>query len=425
MTTTETAATPPVPLRRNANFIRLWIGAGMSHIGSTLGMTAFPLLALWTTGSATLTGLVAFASSLPTILVQLPAGAIVDRWDRRKLMLCWDTIGAIAIASVALAVAFDHVWIPHLMLAAFLESTRGIFYDLAERATVRNVVPAVQLSTALAQNEARGSTIGLLGQPIAGYLFTVTRWLPFLASAIADVIAIISVLLIRKSFKPPRATERRPIHVEIGEGIRWIWQERFARVLIALFAGSNFVFQIVFLSVMVIVHGNNQSPSLVGIITAVGGIGGLAGALSAPRITKRFSFRATWIVGFALWTLLIPLVAIVRDPLLLGLMYAGNSMVGGVFNVAGWTFQVQNTPDKLQGRVNATARFLCSGANSLAGLLGGFLLDRIGVTWTGTLLGAGVLVLLVTTITSASMRAKPPSVDVSEEEEEEEQEAKA
>jgi MFS family permease len=411
--TDSETTTEPVPLRKNRDFVRLWLGAGMSHFAATVGMVAFPLLALWETGSAVLTGWVAFASQLATLLIQLPAGALVDRWDRRKLMLTCDIIGAFAIASVAVAVYFDAVWIPHLMVAAFLESTRGIFYDLAERAAVRNVVSREQLPAALSQNEARGSAIGLIGQPIGSALFTLTRWLPFVFSAIADLIAVVLVLFIRRGFRTEQAQPRRRLHVEIGEGIRWAWQEKFARVLIGLFAGSNFIFQVVFLTVLLIIHSNNNSPALVGVITAVGGVGGFAGALLAPWWIRRVSMRTTWILGYGTWTLLIPAIAFVRDPVLLAAIFAGNSLVGGVLNVAGWTFQVQNTPEHLQGRVNGAARFLCSGANAAAGPIGGYLLDHAGIGWTGSLLGGAVLLLTIAAASNRAMRGAPPKVDIS------------
>ncbi|KAA2257567.1 MFS transporter [Solihabitans fulvus] len=404
-----TVEPPPVPLRRNADFIRLWLGAGISRFGSTVGMVAYPLLALWYTGSPTATGLVSFAAALPNFLVQLPAGALVDRLDRRKLMLWCDILGGLAIASVAVAVSLGHVWIPHLMVAAFLEITRGIFYDLAERATVRNVVPPEQLSAALAQNEARGYAIGLVGQPGSALLFTIGRWIPFAFTAVADVVAVVCVLLIRRSFRPTVTGPQAKLHIEIKEGMVWLWRHKIARILSGMFAGSNLVFQVLSLAVMVIIRDNGDSPTVVGIVTAVGGIGGFCGALVAPRWNKRVSLHRTLAVGYAVWTLLVPLVAFVRSPVALAALLAGIAFVTSVFSVAAWTFQVQNTPDELQGRVNGTGRFLASGANALGALVGGFLLEKAGVTWTGVLLGGAVLLITLAVASSATLRAEAHS----------------
>ncbi|MDH6580217.1 MFS transporter [Kitasatospora sp. MAP5-34] len=399
-------APAPVPLRRNAAFIRLWVGAGISRFGATVGMTAYPLLALWYTNSAAMTGLVTFAAALPNFLIQLPAGALVDRWDRRKLMLWSDLAGALSIAGVALAVFLGHVWIPQLMLAAFVEVTRGIFYDLAERATVRNVVPSEQLSSALAQNEARGAAIGLVGMPGSGLLFMLGRWLPFAFTAVADLVAVICLLFLRGDFKPVSAGPARRIHVEIKEGVRWLWQHRFARVLVGMFAASNLIFQMLMLTVMVIVRRHGDPAAMVGTVTAVGGIGGLAGALLAPRWTKRFSLRTTFVVGCSCWSLLIPSIVFVRQAALLAVVLAGIALVSGVFNVAAWTYQVQNTPDELQGRVNGTGRFLASGANALGGLVAGQLLDSVGIAATGLVISVLMLALTAAVTISPTARAQ-------------------
>jgi MFS family permease len=394
------------PLRKNTAFTRLWLGAGVSRFGATIGMTAYPLLALWHTGSATATGLVTFAGALPNFLVQLPAGALVDRWDRRRLMLWCDAIGALSAVSVAVAVFLGHVWIPHLMLAAFVEITRGIFYDLAERATVRSVVHPDQLASALGQNEARGYAIGLVGQPGSGLLFGLTRWLPFAVTAVADVLAVVCVMLIRGRFRPERASPARRLHVEIGEGVTWLWRHRIARLLVAMFAVGNLVFQVLSLAVMVIVKGNGDSAFTLGVVTAVGGVGGMVGAVVAPGLTRRFDLYRTLAAGYVLWALLVPAIAFVRNPVALTAVLAGIAFVTSVFSVAAWSFQVRNTPDELQGRVNATARFLASGANSLGALAGGFLLDQAGVMSTGLVLGVVVLVVAVAVVSSPTLRAE-------------------
>ena len=408
MTGTETPTTTLPPLRRNRNFVRLWIGAGISRFGSTVSMVALPLLALYVTGSAAQAGLVGFAATLPNFLIQLPAGALIDRWDRRTVMIRCDIAGFLALASVAVAAGLHHVWLPHLMLAAFVESSRGVFYDLAERATVRNVVAPEQLSSALAQNEARGSAIGLAGQPGSGALLTLARWLPFAFTAVAHVIGMCCILFIRTTFRPPQPQRKQRLHVDIREGIVWIWRNRFARVLIALFAVSNFIFQMMELSFMVIIRGDGHSPTVVGLVTAVGGLGGMAGAMLAPAWSRRFSLYVTFSAGMVVWAVLVPIIAFVRGPVELAAILAGIAVVTGVFNVVAWTYQLKHTPEHLQGRVNGAARFLSSGANSLGSLSGGFLLQTVGITWTGMVMGGGIALLAVWVITSSATREPEP-----------------
>ncbi|MEU4732538.1 MFS transporter [Streptomyces sp. NPDC023588] len=393
-------------LRKNIDFIRLWVSAGVSRLGTSLTMAAFPLLVLWHTGSASATGLVAFAAALPNFLIQLPSGALVDRCDRKKLMIGCDVVSVLVVGSVAVTELGDRFWLPHLMAAAFVQGSLSIVYLLSERATVRNVVTGDQLPAALAQNEARGAAIGLLGQPGSSLLFTVARWLPFTVNAVANVVAVILLVLIRRSLKAVQTGPPKRLHVDITEGVRWLWKRRFLRTMTGVFAGSNLVFQVLLLAVMVIIHDRGNSPAVVGVVIGVGGIGGVLGALCASWWSRRASLYRTVVVGFAVWTVLIPLAVLSRSPVVLAATLAGISFVASLFNVTGSVYQIRTTPDELQGRVNGATSFLSSGANSLGALAGGYLLERVGTTGTGVGLGVVVLLLTVVVTTSPVVRAE-------------------
>ena len=402
----ESGAAPP--LHRNADFVRLWIGAGISRFGSCVGMVAYPLLALYHTGSAAQAGLVSFAAALPNLLVQLPAGAFVDRWDRKKVLVWCDVIGFLAVASVAAALSLGRVWIPHLMLAAFVEVSLGTFYDLAERAAVRTVVPGGQLSTAMSRNEARGSAIGLLGQPGSSLLLSVAHWLPFTFMAVANLFALGSVLRIRA---PLRVMTEGPsggrLRTDIRDGIRWLWQQKFARFLVGFFAGSNLIFQVLALTVMVVIQRNGGSPADFGIVSAARGIGGIVGSLIEPRLARRFRLHTILVLVTMIWVALMPLVAVVHRTVVLAVVLGGLSFASGVLNVAAWVFQVRNTPNEMQGRVNGTARWLGAGFNAVGALGCGYLLDAIGTTRTALLLWAAVGALAAVVLLGRTARAEP------------------
>lgn len=284
----------PVLLRRNRDFRRLWVGASISQFGSRVGLTAFPLLVLYHTGSAFQSGLVGFAAALPNLTVQLPAGALVDRLDRRRIMLWCNVVGTLAMASVAVAVLSGHVWLIHLMLAAFVDGSRGIFVDLAERATVRTVVAREQLPAALSQNEARRQAMGLAGQPSGGFLLTLANGAPFVCTAVADALATLCFLCIKGELKGVRKGPPRPLLADIAEGMGWLWRARFARVLVGLIAGSNLVFQGLILTVMVVLKQGGHSPATVSVVIACGGVGGLLGALSTPWPAASACGRSFW-----------------------------------------------------------------------------------------------------------------------------------
>lgn len=367
------AGTAPPPLRKNRDFLLLWTGAGLSLFGTRASTVAYPLLMVWYGDSPTGAGLVGFASLLPQLLLQLPAGALVDRLDRRRLMIMCDLAGLVAMGSVAAALIGGHLWLPHLMAAAFVEGSAAIFYRLAERAAVRNLVLSVHLTVALTRNEARGQGAGLLGQLSGSSLFGVARWLPFLLTAATHLTALFTLLLIRKKFQTERSQAPRDLRREMGEGLVWVWEQRFMRA-----------FQVLSLALVLIVKEHGGSPATIGLIGAVSGVGGVLGALSGSWWLKRLPPGAIVTGTLAVWALLMSPIALVSQPAVIGALFAGMSFAGALLNVAAGVYQVQITPDAMQGRVTSVFALIGSGMNSAGVLVGGLLLAAFGTTPTVT-----------------------------------------
>ncbi|MET9519172.1 MFS transporter [Streptomyces sp. NPDC002994] len=400
-------APPAPPLRKNRDFLKLWAGAGVSILGGRVSAVAYPLLMIWQNGSTVGAGLVGFAALLPMLLVQLPAGVMVDRWDRRRTMIVCDLVGLVTMGSVGVTLLFGHILLPHLMVAAFVEASAAILYRLAERAAVRNVVHADHLSAALSQNEARGRAAGLVGQPLGSSLFALFRAFPFLFATLSHLLALVSLLLIKKDLQTERTAPRRRLHTEIGEGFAWLKRQRFLRAAVILVAGTNVLFQILSLSLVVIVKDSGGSPAVIGIIGTVSGVGGVCGALSGTWFGKRFPVSRIVIGAFATWTVLMPLVALTSNPFALGAVFAGMTFAGALMNVVAGVYQVQITPDELQGRVSSVAMLLSSGTNSLGPLIGGFLLVAFGTTSTVLGVGVAMLVTTVAALLSPAIRNAP------------------
>ncbi|MGW7363962.1 MFS transporter [Streptomyces sp. NPDC054841] len=400
----------PPPLRANRDFRLLWTGAALSFLSSRVTAVAYPLLVLWHTGSPLATSVVSFAALLPLLLVQLPAGALVDRWDRRRLMIGCEAGRFLALATVAAAVATGTVSVPHLAVVAFVEAALTIFYRLAERGAVRNVVPQEQLPAALAANEARSRAAGLVGQPGGTLLHALTRWAPFLFAAVGSLVSLGTLLLIRKKFQQERpAGPRRRLHSEVADGMRWLWRQRFLRAALGFVAGSNVLFQVLGLALILMFKEEGRSSATLSIVFALSGVGGLLGALSGGWWSRRFSQRAVLIGGATAWTVLMTSMALVRDPFALGALFAGTSFVGAAFNVTAGVYQVRTTPDEMQGRVASTAGLLGSGTNALGALGGGLLLTAWGTTRSVLLVGAVMALLAAVAAISPALRTEEPA----------------
>ncbi|WP_112239143.1 MFS transporter [Kribbella monticola] len=393
-------------LWKNKDFGLLWSGAAFSILGMRVSSIAWPLLVVFDGGSPERAGLVGFAALLPQLVIQLPAGVVVDRLDRKKVMIACDVIGIVAIGSVLAALFMGGLSLPHLLVAAFLEGSAAIGYQLSERAAVRAVVHPQQLPKALSQNEARSKGAGLLGQPISTGLLSLASWMPFIVTVLGHLFSLLTLLAIRTPFQKERRTARRSVPKELAEGLRWMHGQKLLRSALVLISCTNIITQVLSLSMVLIIRESGRSVATIGIIGVASGIGGLLGALCASWFMSRLSLSILFVGTLLLRFLMIPTIAFTDSPLILGALFAAMSWAGGLMNVVGGVYQVQITPEEMQGRAGSVSSLVTSGANSLGPLTAGLLLGTLGTTPT-VLTSALIMAALALTAAIAAHRHHP------------------
>jgi hypothetical protein len=277
----------PRSLWRNRDYLLLWSGQVVSVVGTGASQLAYPLLVLARTGSAAQAGVVGALRGATFVLLALPAGALVDRWNRKTVMLVCDGGRALLLGSVALALMTGHLTLAQLYLTATVEGILFTFVNLAEAAAALPQVAAPeQIATAAVQNEASLNVTVLIALLLGGLLYSVRAGLPFLADAISYGVSVGSWGLIRKRFpcdRPQTTASPRRIWADIGEGLRWLWRERLIRYLALLAGCINAALLGAELLVIVLAQGQHASPAVIGALFAVGGVGSILGALlSAP-----------------------------------------------------------------------------------------------------------------------------------------------
>ena len=175
------------PLRRNRDFVLLQSGQLLSAMGSEATVIAYPLLALALTHSPARAGVVSFARLVPFAVLQLPAGVIADRVDRRRVMVAADLVRAVTIGVLAATVVAGDVSFALLAFVALVEGAASVAFTTAATGALRSVVPAPQLPEAVGAVTARVATVNLAGPPLGGFLFGVARSLPFVTDACRQV----------------------------------------------------------------------------------------------------------------------------------------------------------------------------------------------------------------------------------------------
>ena len=399
-------------LWRNLDYMLLWSGQTVSSTGTQVSQLAFPLLILAVTHSPAQAGFAGALRALPYLLFSLPAGALIDRWDRKRTMILCDTGRVLSMASIPVALLIGHLTVLQLYIVSVIEGTLFVFFNIAEVACLPRVVTKEQLPAANAQNQATDGITSLLGPSLGGALYTAGRFLPFLTDAISYTVSVVSLFFIKAKFQKERLVAQRALWIEIREGLTWLWHQRLIRFIAILTGGYNLIFAGFALIVIVLAQNQHASSFIIGLIFAVGGVGAILGAIVATSIQRRFSFAQVIIGTTWLSALMVPLFAIAPNVVVLGLLLAVSFLTGPIYNVVQMSYRMAIIPDELQGRVNSMFRLIAFGGQPLGLALTGILIQRTGVVVTILVCSIGMAGFAVAATLNTHVRRARPLTEI-------------
>lgn len=391
-------------LWHNRDFLILRSGQAVSGLGSQMSRVAMPLLVLSLTRSPALTGMVALVSSLPALLLGLPLGALVDRWDRRQVLMISSIGLAVGTGSVGIALLTGHLTLLHILVAGLVSSICGTAFSAAESASIPQVVSRDQLSAALAQNEAVVRASQLVGPPIGGELFGLARALPFLADAISYWAIIAALTGLRTPLGSARRRGTRGPWTEVVEGFSWVRHQPFVRTTLLLTAGSNLLLTAVYLLVIVLARKCGASPSAIGLIFTFEAVFAIGGTLLAPYLSRRLTMTQTVIGSCWIWMALLPIYLLSNNVLAIGAITGAIFCLSPIRNVILIGYQMRIIPDEIRGRVGGVAGLITAGPMPFGSAACGLLLQYAGMSATVLSLTLGMLVLALTASGSRSIR---------------------
>ncbi len=388
---------PRRSLWRHRDFMLLWSGQTVSEVGSSVTVLALPLLAVISLDATTFqVGLLTACTSLAFLLVALPAGAWVDRW-RRKPVLVWGDLGRVVLlGSIPVAKALGVLGLPQLYVVASLTGVLTVFFDVAYQSYLPALVDADELVDANGKIGASQSFAQVAGPALAGLLVA------GLGAAYAVVVDAVSFLVsagatsaIRRTepTPPPRPPGRR-LRDEIREGLAFVVRHPILKRIVGCTATANF-FSSAYVAVeaVFLVRVLHARPGVIGLVFSLTAVGGLLGGVFAGRIADRVgSARAIWVsqvltgpfallAAFAFPGWGVALVAVAGFCTSLGAV---------VYNVGQVSYRQAICPADLMGRMNASVRFIVWGTMPLGGLAGGILGTVIGVRATVFVAGLGM-----------------------------------
>jgi MFS family permease len=377
-------------LFRHRDFLKLWSAETISQFGTQVTLLALPIIAATTLNVTPFEfGMLATVEFLPFILLSLPAGVWVDRLRRRPILIAGDLVRAAALISIPVAFALDALTIWQLYIVGFINGCATVFFDVAYQSYLPSLVDRDQIVDGNAKLETSRSAAQITGPGVAGIIIgAFTAPFAILLDAISFVASALFMFAIRRheAAPEPRLNERgeRPsMRSEIVQGLRYVGRQRFLRSIAATTGLSNFFSNVVYsILILYLVRELLFTPEVLGLAFSIGAVGFLVGALVANRVASRIGVGPA-IVGSTLLfgpsALLIAVApADVAVPFVAASVFVGG-LGGAIYNINQVSLRQAITPERMQGRMNATMRFIVWGTIPIGSILGGFLGGAIGL----------------------------------------------
>jgi len=358
-------------------------------MGSAVTQLALPLTAVVVLRASTFqVGLLTSAATAAFALIALPAGALVDRWAKRRLMIWCDVARMLIIGSVPLAAAFRLLTLGQLYAVAVTAGVCTVFFDVAYQSYLPVVVAREHLVDGNGKLGATQSFAQVTGPGLGGGLVGLVGAAGAMAAdAVSYAVSVASLLAIGGRAEAPQpAGDRAGLRAEITEGLSFVLGHPILRKIVActgtanLFGSMGVALEIVFL-----VRVLRVRPADTGLLIAVASLGGVAGGLLAGRLSGRIgSARIIWysMLVLSFPQLLVPLAEPGWRVAAFAVGMAFFSFGAVVYNVAQVSYRQAICPPRLLGRMNAAVRWVVWGTIPLGGLLGGVLGTLAGVRAT-------------------------------------------
>jgi len=416
--TTESVTTDAaiVPGFSSANFWKVWSANGFSNLGDGLYQITLPLLAAQLTRSPSLVAMLGVMLTLPWLIFALQAGSIVDRSDRRKVMI-WVNGGRLLILlSLTLAVMMGVASLPILYIAALLLGMGETLMDTALTSIVPSVVSKDRLTWANARiTAAQTVTNTFIGPPLAGYLAGLGFALATGSSTLMYVAAGFALIMMRGTFSVSSQTGGQTdqrLWRHVTEGLRFLWKDRLIRDLTLFTASMNLFWS--GWGALIVLYAVRPGPMGLsefeyGLLLTAMAIGGLLGSILCERLQKSLGTRNALVLDFLGTILLVGVPGLTTNPLAVGAAAFFAGMGATVWVILVSSIRQRLVPGELLGRVYSASRFISWGIGPIGAMLAGFVAEIWGIQTMfaiGGIVSIGVLLLFLRLISPRMLESQ-------------------
>ena len=390
---------------------RYWMqfaASAVSNLGDGMNAAALPLLAIMLTDDTRLISAVTFSAMVPWLVLSLPAGVFIDRWNRSRVMVTANMTRALVYIVIAFGVASHTLGIWGLLPLLLVIGVCEVFFDMSSQAFLPSLVDGDQLQRAngllYAVEIVLNSFVGL---PIGAWLFVVASGVPFGVNGASFALAALIVVRLSKHVPASAAVSspsRANFRDDFTQGITWLWRHRTLRTLALMLGVTNgaltmsesiFVkFAFKYLDV---------GPRGYGLLLSVVAAGALLGGLVGDRIAARLGPTGAIIISYAIFATTDFVRALFPNIAVVVAMSVTMALAGTVWYVVTVSYRQRVIPAQLFGRVNSAYRFIGTGSIAVGALIGGQLAHHIGLRapfFIGAAVTAAMLLVALPTLLS-------------------------
>jgi MFS family permease len=363
-------------------FWALWLSTAVSNLADGIFKLALPLYAARLTDSPALVAGVAFAVRLPWLVFALFAGALADRYDRRRMMIGANVLRVMVLIGLVAVILFDRGSLAMIYLAALALGIAETLADTAGSSIIPSIVPKADLERANARLVGVTTvTNEFIGPPLGGALAAVSLALAFATSSALYLAAAIAIVFLAGSFRPA-ALQRKRLLPEIASGLQFVWSRSLLRTLAIIVAVMNMGWSAwASLMVLYVVEPGPGGLSEFGygvMLTSIG-IGGLVGTLVSVPLVRRFGRR--WAIGADIaGTFLMMLIpALTANAWAIGASAVIGGVGGAMWSIVVTSIRQEVVPDEMLGRTGGVFRLFGYGALSVGAALAGAVAEIAGI----------------------------------------------
>jgi MFS family permease len=393
------------------DFTIFWSVQTLSVLGNAFAWVALPLLILRATGSVAQMGLLTAVAGVTSIVTGLFAGLLVDRVDRRRLMILCDAARAVLYGVIPALWAFSpQVWVLYVVMA--LASVFDMIFRVAYVAAVANLVHPSQIVSANGRLETTNAIAYIVGPVLAGLISAAFG--PAMAIGINGISFAVSLagLAVIKLRRPAEEVGRHEPRAGFLAGFGFLWRTPVLRALTILLTVVSFLtLGMIDIIIYHVRDGLGQSERTVGLVLGIVGAGTVLGAVLTSTLRRRLGFGVSWLASYVVCGLAVLVLGMSTNVATVGAMVFAYAFGLALAGICSMSLRQQVTPDHLLGRVTSAFWTIHTSIAPIGAAVLTAVVDRAGVRtpliWVGSAFLVVVVIGLMTPIRQREPSAQP------------------